>query len=363
MSFPRLPIPKKKFEDFELDQLFGRGNFVSVYRCFELNSEPRKPYAMKIVDKYRAERLKKQQDLVMEKHCLLRVNHPNIIKMIYHFQDMMQLYVIMEDCACGELWESVKGWGCPMQLAKHYLMQVVNACDYLRRAGIVHRDLKGENILIAARGVIKIIDFGTAKDLENPHIKGSGNKARNKTFDDYVGTPQFMPPEVIENKFTDFRSDTWSLGCTFYQVFAGVPPFHGPSEYLIYTKIMDAELCFPPGIHPDVIDIVKRMTIGEAGDIRDADNRLGAKDLSDIRNHALFKGCVFKDAHKQPVPVVGLTDLCLQHLARKYKEGDFRKQMKQLESDSRLDAQMQERLKGIRVVKKWEEDATPVDQD
>merc|ERR1719387_3520352 len=168
----------------------------------------------------------------------------------------------MEDCVGGELWDYVKGWGCYTPLAIHYLLQLINAVDYLRRAGIVHRDIKGENILVARRGVVKLIDFGTAKDLENPHIKGSGNKARQKTFEDYVGTPQFMPPEVIENKFTDFRSDTWSLGCTIYQIFCGVPPFHAASEYLIYTKIMDAELCFPPGVHPDVIDLVKRMTIG-----------------------------------------------------------------------------------------------------
>merc|ERR1711933_104483 len=120
-------------------------------------------------------------------------------------------------------------------------------------------------------GVIKLIDFGTAKDLENPHIKGSGNASRNKVFEHYVGTPQFMPHEVIENKSSDFRSDTWSLGCTFFQVLTGCPPFHAASEYLVFCRIMEMDLKIPPGINPQAKDLITRMIV------KDADARLGAQ--------------------------------------------------------------------------------------
>merc|ERR1712060_54204 len=160
------------------------------------------------------------------------------------------------------------------------LAQILNGCVYLRQACIVHRDLKGENILLTDTQVVKIIDFGTAKDLENPHIKGSGNASRQKVFEDYVGTPQFMPQEVIENKCTDFRSDTWSLGCTIYQTLVGCPPFHAASEYLIFTKIMDLDFKIPPGIHPQAKDLITRMIV------KDADSRLGAKDIEEVKSHS-----------------------------------------------------------------------------
>merc|ERR1712070_1367768 len=162
----------------------------------------------------------------------------------------------MEECLGGELWDSVKTVGCADPTARHYLVQLLNAIHYLRQARVIHRDLKAENCMISEGGVLKLIDFGTAKDLENPHIKGSGNASRHKVFDDYVGTPQFMPPEVINNTCTDNRSDTWSLGCTIFQTLVGIPPFHAGSEYLVFCKIMDMNLKFPPGINPDAKDLI-----------------------------------------------------------------------------------------------------------
>merc|ERR1719478_833732 len=197
MSFPLPPLRKdRKDSDYEIGELLGRGNFVTVYSAVEIDTQ--RPCALKVVDRYRCDKLKKTNDLYMERHCLRRVNHPNIIKMFAWFSDTLTVFVDMEECVNGELWDMVKTVGCPDHTARHYFCQLLDALEYLRQANIVHRDLKCENIMIAERDVVKLIDFGTAKDLENPHLKGSGNQNRSKVFEHYVGTPQFMAPEIIE---------------------------------------------------------------------------------------------------------------------------------------------------------------------
>merc|ERR1719230_232485 len=186
---------------------------------------------------------------------------------------------------------------------------------YLRQARIVHRDIKAENVLLTDKSVVKLIDFGTAKDLENPHIKGAGNANSRRTFHDYVGTPQFMPPEVIENKFTDFRSDTWSLGCFFFQVVAGIPPFHGLSEYASFQRVMALDLQFPPGMPERPRDMISRILVKEA------DERLGALDIEELKAHPFWEGgqC-FKAAHLRPRPVLSLAEYCLRRIGKSWKE-------------------------------------------
>jgi 3-phosphoinositide dependent protein kinase-1 len=84
--------------------------------------------------------------------------------------------------------------------------------------GIVHRDLKPENILIDSQTkYLKLVDFGTAKDMLNLSMKGSGTGRKGrKVFEDFVGTPNFMPPECIRNRGSGYESDIYSLGGTFF---------------------------------------------------------------------------------------------------------------------------------------------------
>lgn len=79
-----------------------------------------------------------------------------------------------------------------------------------------------------------MIDFGTAKDIKN-NIKSFGNGSTGRKFyENYIGTPNYMPPECINNKFSDKRSDIYSLGGLLYNMITGFPPFIGGSEYLIF---------------------------------------------------------------------------------------------------------------------------------
>lgn len=360
MSFPRPATQKKNETDFEIGELLGRGNFTSVYHATE--RETGKRVALKIVDRYRCTRLKKIADVFMEKHCLARTNHPNIVKMHWHFTDSAGIYVAMEECDGGELWDLIKTVGCPDAIARNWFAQVINALSYLRDARIVHRDLKAENVMLNAQGVLKLIDFGTAKDLENPQIKGSGNASRSKVFEDYVGTPQFMPPEVIENKFTDFRSDTWSFGCLMFQILSGVPPFHAASEYLTFLRIQALDLQFPPGIHPQAQDLVRRTIVS------DADSRLGALDIGDFERHPYFAehGIRSEGSQLRPAPPMSLADACLRKIGQqlessenKAAKAELRSQLEAWPGREELKEEVRTVLERMVLVQTWQDNATP----
>jgi serine/threonine protein kinase len=92
---------------------------------------------------------------------------------------------------------------------------------------------------------LKLVDFGTSRDMFNPEVKGSGNSSKGKrTFEHFVGTPQYMAPENVRNKDSGYKCDIWSLGCILYQVIAGFTPFNGASEYIIFTKSVEKEAVF-----------------------------------------------------------------------------------------------------------------------
>lgn len=356
MSFPALPLPKRKDSDYAIGELLGRGNFVTVYSATEIPTG--KTVAIKVVDRYRAGKLKKANDLVMEKHCLLRLNHHNIVKMLGHFTDTLTVYVVMEECRGGELWYFVKTKGCPDDRARHYFGQILDAMEYMRQCRIVHRDLKAENVMLTDLQGVKLIDFGTAKDLERPDVKPSFNASRNRVLENYVGTPQFMPPEVIENKSTDNRSDTWSLGCLFYQVLAGLPPFHAASEYLVFLRVMKVDLEFPPGVSPVAEDLIRKMVVKEA------DDRLGALNIEEVRRHPYFaddggyRGCYYK-----PAPLFTLADLCLRSVCQHYKtlKGDIPGWIEQRSQE--LSPRILDVLERMLQARKWQDDALPPDAE
>ncbi len=131
-----------------------------------------------------------------------------------------------------------------LELARFYSAEIVNMIDHMHSRGIIHRDLKPENILIDAKFHLKLVDFGTAKICDPtyiapPHYYSEGQKST------FVGTAEYVSPEVLLDKEAGFGVDIWALGCIIYQLIAGQSPFRNKTEYLTFEKIIKNELSFP----------------------------------------------------------------------------------------------------------------------
>jgi len=163
-----------------------------------------------------------------------------------------------------------------------------------------------------------------------------------------------MPAEVIENRCSDQRSDIWSLGCTFFQVFCGCPPFHAASEYLIYNRIMDMDLQMPPGLPAKARDLVEKMVV------KDPDARLGAANINEVKEHAFFKGMQFDGLHSRPKPVLSLADMCLQAIGSRMKE--MTASLETWDGLAKLDEEVKARLERMKTSHKWQEDVLPPEE-
>jgi serine/threonine protein kinase len=231
---------------------------------------------------------------------MVRLRHSRIINLLDTFSDKVNIYIVTEYCGGGELWSVCANVGEPEYRAKVYFKQILEGLSYMHRMGIVHRDLKAENIFLTTdRQNIKLGDLGTSRDMFNPHIAGAGNSSSSgSTLRHYVGTPHFLSPEAIENKENDYLSDIWSLGCLFYQVLVGLPPFVAGSEFLIYVRIRHGDLQFPKsGLSKLAIDLIRWIVVPD---------RLKRPSIDSIGMHAFFTDC------PQRVPPYNLTDTCIR---------------------------------------------------
>jgi len=128
---------------------------------------------------------------------------------------------------------------------RFYSGEILRALEHLHDLNIMHRDLKPENILLDHNMHIKVADFGCSKILEQPDSVDNTsildeNNPRQRT-NSFVGTAQYVSPELLTEKTISPSSDLWALGCIVYQMIAGLPPFR--SRYLYYI-IFDTHHCF-----------------------------------------------------------------------------------------------------------------------
>jgi 3-phosphoinositide dependent protein kinase-1 len=207
----------------------------------------------------------KRADVLMEKHSLTKLRHPNIVRLISTFTDTSCAYVVTERMH-DELWNRCKRSGISADQGLWVVEKLCEALSFVHRNGIAHRDLKCENVLVSEDfKEVKLADFGTSRDFLNSQLEFSTTKSSlRKHFTHFVGTPQFMAPEAMNNKENDRLSDFWSFGCLIYQLFFGIPPFHAPSEYYVFLRIKALDLQFPEnsiqvGISQIVVDIIRDL--------------------------------------------------------------------------------------------------------
>ncbi|XP_052772513.1 3-phosphoinositide-dependent protein kinase 1-like isoform X2 [Mya arenaria] len=276
---------KKTPNDFVFGKVIGEGSFATVYLAKEISTGAE--FAIKVLEKKHIMRERKTEYVMREKEVLMKLNHPFFIRLYFTFQDVDRLYFVLNYARRGELLDYLHRLSSfDEDCSRHYTAEIVKALEYLHGVNIVHRDLKPENILLNDEMHIQITDFGSAKIIKG-NTDNSQNENEPKRKNSFVGTAQYVSPEVLTSKHASKSSDLWALGCILYQFLSGEPPFRGGHEYQIFQKITKLEYEFPEGFSPVARDLVEKLLVLEP------DKRLGSDEtggFEHLKGHGLFKG-------------------------------------------------------------------------
>jgi calcium-dependent protein kinase len=236
-----------EFYDIDKKKL-GEGSYGAVSKC--TNKSTGATRAVKSISKAQMKNLDrfKQEIAVMK-----IMDHPNIIKLFESFEDHRNIYLILELCTGGELFDRIIDSGHFTEVQAAIVMQnMFRAIFYMHENKICHRDLKPENFLFTTKEPIekthlKVIDFGLACKF-----------SADQVLTTKAGTPYYVAPQVLAGKY-DQSSDMWSLGVIMYVVLCGYPPFYGESDADVLAKVRLGNFSFNAADWKNVSEDAKNL--------------------------------------------------------------------------------------------------------
>lgn len=286
---PNTLLPFRKqvtISDFLFVKRISSGAFARVFLARKKKTGD--IYAIKVIPKSSLTLKNQVKRIMAEKDILLQFSNPYIVSFYYSIIGENNLYLVMEYLPGGDLYSLLQHLGSlDEDTAKVYTMQIVMALKYLKKNGIIHRDLKPDNILISKNGTLKLTDFGLSfLGMVNRHVSNGANSDPTLvTSNSYVGTPDYIAPEILMSRPHSFAVDLWSLGVILYEFLMGDPPFHGETETETHENILRGRFYIDDEeLSPEAIDLISRL-------LRlNPDDRIGSKDIDEVLQHPWFQG-------------------------------------------------------------------------
>lgn len=217
---------------FRLLRVVGRGAFGKV-RIVE-RKDTGLSFALKYIRKDEVVRSESVRNIIRERRMLEHVNHPFICNLRYSFQDIEYMYLIVDLMSGGDLRFHISRKTFTEEAVRFWIAELGCALQYIHGQGIIHRDVKPDNVLLDADGHVHLTDFNVASDI----VPG-------KTLTSKSGTLSYLAPEVYAGKGYDVRADWWSLGVLFYECIYNKRPFDGNSENSLSSQIQSASPKYP----------------------------------------------------------------------------------------------------------------------
>ncbi|WVR00002.1 hypothetical protein IAU59_007144 [Kwoniella sp. CBS 9459] len=327
---------KLRVEQFRIIAQVGQGGYGSVYLARKADTN--EVCALKKMRKGTLAKMDEVKHVLVERDILTAVKTPWLVRLLYAFQDTEHVYLAMEYVPGGDFRTLLNNSGVlKEEHARFYAAEMFMGVNELHKLGYIHRDLKPENFLVDGTGHVKLTDFGLATGALNPQkiesmrqkldqvkdenlvfrstlerrtIYRSIRMAEPRYADSVVGSPDYMPPEVLRGKTYTYSADYWSLGCILFEFLCGFPPFSGstPEETWANLKNWTRVLRRPVYDRPE--DLIFNLT-----DVAwDAVTRLIAhpKDrvsaLEDVQTLPFFSSLPFKSLRQIDAPFVPVLD-------------------------------------------------------
>ncbi len=211
---------------YQIIEELGKGGMGRVYRV--LDKELKEEIALKLIKPEIASDKKTLERFNNELRLSRKVIHKNVSQMYELMDHQGTRFITMEYVSGEDLRSSIRRFGqLPTAKSISIAKQICEGLNEAHRLGVVHRDLKSNNIMIDKEGNVRIMDFGIARSIEAKGITGAGVM---------IGTPEYMSPEQVEGKEVDKRSDIYSLGIILYEMVTGRVPFEGDTPFTIGMK-------------------------------------------------------------------------------------------------------------------------------
>jgi len=239
------------FGEYRLLELLGRGGVASVYKA-ERRGELvalKRPLAVFLDDPTFLERFLREAEIGRTLH------HPSIARILERGEIERVPYFTMELLPGQTLDAFIRGWGAAEpRTAAQIVVQIAEALDYAHSKGVVHRDLKPSNIMVLPDGSVRVMDFGIARARRFEGLTSTGA---------FLGTPDYVAPEMIEGLGTEPRSDLYAVGVILYELLTGQRPFTAETPFEILKKQCDVEPRPPAqvqrGVPPELDLLVLRL--------------------------------------------------------------------------------------------------------
>jgi len=266
----------KTINEYSIIAELGRGAYGKVKLA--VNNYTNDTCAVKIMKKSILKRGTGEQVVQREIAVMKKLRHKNVVPLYEVLDDpeAEKIYLVMKyidngtmvnvrsnDCTCNPL---------PLATATRYLRQLVSGLQYLHKHGVIHRDLKPDNILLETSGTVYLTDFGVSEIVSSESGGISGTE----------GTPVFLAPELLSGEPGTVAGppvDVWALGVTFYLAVFGKAPFKGRTWNAIAKEVTTAEVTFPKDADPQWVDVLTRLLV------KDPAKRMT---LGKLKRHPLF---------------------------------------------------------------------------
>ena len=327
-------------KDFEIIKQISQGAYGKVMLAKKKKTGDH--FAIKVMRKLDLVRKNAVEMVANEKNILATSDNPFVVRFFYSFTSEENLYLVMEYVPGGDCYSLLRAMGCIDEaVAKMYVAETVLALEYCHTHGVVHRDLKPDNLLISGDGHIKLTDFGlsswgltdraetlssqfgrvASSSFDSPmkgarlasqrgaatdsgesevgsgvsvisatgSVRGLGDagaapRRKRKWRRKVVGTPDYLAPELLLGTFHGPEADWWSLGAILYEFVIGVPPFNAETPSDIFRNILDRRIEWPgeDELSPECRDLIEKLLA------LDPEDRLGHRGASEIKMHPFF---------------------------------------------------------------------------